>query len=146
MEHIAIMKKSWGLTEKVLTGEKTVESRWYKAKRVPWNRIKSGDTIYFKDSGEPVTVKAKVTKVLQFDNLNPKKTKQILAKYGKADLGTNHIMPEIREYVSGKNYCVFVFFDNVEKIEPFDIDKTGFGAMSAWISINNINRLKKRTD
>ncbi len=25
MEHIAIMKKSWGLTEKILTGEKTVD-------------------------------------------------------------------------------------------------------------------------
>ncbi|GAG20427.1 unnamed protein product, partial [marine sediment metagenome] len=104
MEHIAIMKKSWGLTEKVVTGEKTVESRWYKVRCAPWDRIKSGDIIYFKDSAEPVTVKAKVTKVLQFDNLNPKKTEQILARYGKADLGTNHIMPEIREYVFGKNY------------------------------------------
>lgn len=138
------MKKSWGLTEKILTGEKTVESRWYKSKYAPWNRINSGDTIYFKDSGKAVAVKARVMKVLQFDNLNPKKTEQILVKYGKADLGASHIMPEIREYVSGKNYCILVFFDNVEKIEPFDIDKTGFGAMSAWITVDNINQLKKQ--
>lgn len=144
MEHIAIMKKSWGLTEKILSGEKTVESRWYKSKYAPWDRIKSGDIIYFKDSSEPVTVKAKVTKVLQFDNLNSQKTEQILAKYGKADLGTNHIMPEIREYVSGKNYCVFIFFDNVEEIEPFNINKSGFGVMSAWISVDNIDQLKKQ--
>lgn len=137
------MKKSWGLTEKILIGEKTVESRWYKARYAPWNRIKPGDNIYFKDSGEPVTIRAEVTKVLQFDNLNPAKTEQILVKHGKADLGTNHMMPEIRKYVSGKNYCILVFFNNVEKIGPFDIDKTSFGAMSAWITVDNINKIKK---
>lgn len=139
------MKKSWGLTEKILTGEKTVESRWYKAKYAPWDRIKAEDTIYFKDSGEPVTVKAKVVKVLQFANLTPEKTGQILAKYGKADLGTSHIIPEIREYVSGKNYAIFVFFDNVEEIQPFEIDKRGYGMMSAWIAVDDINKLKIKT-
>ena len=110
MEHIVIMKKSWGLTEKILTGEKTVESRQHKSRYAPWNRIKPGDTVYFKDSGEPVPVRAEVVKVLQFDNLTAEKTEQILSEYGKADLGTNHIMPEVREYVSGKNYCVLAYF------------------------------------
>ncbi len=137
------MKKSWGLTEKILTGEKTIESRWYKSKYAPWNRIKPGDTVYFKDSSEPVSIKAEVVKVLQFDNLTVKKTEQILSKYGKVDLGMSHIMPEIREYVSGKNYCILVFFNNVERIKPFNIDKTGFGAMSAWISVDDINQLKR---
>ena len=48
MEHVAIMKKSWGLTEKILTGAKKIESRWYKNKHTPWNRIKSGEIVYFK--------------------------------------------------------------------------------------------------
>lgn len=138
------MKKSWGLTKKILTGEKTVESRWHKAKYAPWGRIKAKDIIYFKDSGEPVTVKAKVVKVLQFANLTPEKTEQILTKYGKADLGTSHIIPEIREYVSGKNYAIFVFFDNVEKIQPFEIDKRGYGMMSAWITVDDIEKIKLR--
>lgn len=143
MEHIAIMRKSWGLTEKILTGEKTVESRWYKNKSAPWDKIKAGDTIYFKDSGEPVTVKARVVRVKQFANLTPEKTEQILAKYGKSDLGTGDIMPEIKRYVSGKNYAIFIFFDNVEKMKPFDIDKKGFGAMSAWITVDDVNKIRK---
>lgn len=144
MDHLAIMRKSWGLTEKILTGEKTVESRWYKARYAPWDRIRPGDTIYFKDSGEPVTIKAKVAKVLQFANLTPEKTKQILAKYGKADLGISHIAPEIKQYVSGKKYAIFVFFNNAQKLkQPFEIDKNGFGAMSGWITIDNIERIKK---
>ncbi|MBI2449967.1 MAG: hypothetical protein HYV47_00350 [Candidatus Nealsonbacteria bacterium] len=136
------MKKSWRLTEKILAGEKTVESRWYKMKHAPWGRIKPSDRIYFKDSGGPVTVRAKVTKILQFDSLNREKTEEILEKYGRKDLGTAGIMPEIIKYVAGKNYCILVFFDKVEKIKPFDIDKTGFGSMSAWITIDNIDKIK----
>lgn len=142
MEHVAIMKKSWGLVGKILTGEKTVESRWYKTKHSPWDRIEPNDIIYFKDSGDPVSVKARVAKVLQFEGLNFEKTEEILAKYGKKDLGADEIMPEIRKYVSGKNYCILVFFDGVEKIKQFNIDKTGFGTMSAWISVDNIGKIK----
>src|SRR3989344_1569690 len=85
MEHLAIMKKSWKLTEKILTGQKKIESRWYLSKYPPWNNIKPGETIYFKDSGEPVTIKATVSKVLQFDSLNPNKVREIIKEYGNED-------------------------------------------------------------
>ncbi len=148
MDHIAIMRKSWGLTQKILTGEKTLEERWYKTKRVPWNKIKPGDNIYFKDSGQKVSVKAKIAKVLQFENLTLEKSEEIVKKYAHADLGfakgeTKEITPTIKEYVSNKNYCIIVFFDNVEKIKPFEINKTGFGAMSAWLCIDDVNKIKK---
>ncbi len=142
MDHLAIMKKSWGLTEKILTGEKTVESRWYKTRRSPWDRIKAGDSVYFKDSGGPVTVKASVSKVLQFDDLSPSKTKEILDQYGKKDLGAGRIMPEIKKYAAGKKYCILVFLEKAERIKPFKVDKTGFGAMSSWINIDNMFKIK----
>ena len=85
MNHLAIMRKSWGLTQKILTGEKTIESRWYMAKYPPWGRIAPGDSIYFKDSGEPVSIMAGVERVVQFSNLTPEKVRSILKKYGKAD-------------------------------------------------------------
>jgi len=58
------MRKSWGLLPKILTGEKTIESRWYKNKCSPWGKIKRGDVVYFKNSGEPVTIKAEVSKII----------------------------------------------------------------------------------
>ncbi|MDD3170585.1 MAG: hypothetical protein WCX24_03540 [Candidatus Paceibacterota bacterium] len=70
------MKKFWGLTKKILSGEKKIESRWYKAKYSPWDRIKKGERIYFKDSGEPVRLVAEVEKVLQFFGLTPKKVSE----------------------------------------------------------------------
>ena len=65
MEHVAIMRKSWGLTKKILNGKKKIESRWYKVKYLPWDRIKTSDIVYFKDSGEPVTIKTEADKIIQ---------------------------------------------------------------------------------
>lgn len=142
MQHIAIMRKSWGLVPKILTGEKKIESRWYKTKYPPWNKIKKGETLYFKDSGEPVTIKTKVDKVIQISDLNPKKVKEILDKYGKPDgLGIEEI-PKFLEMFKNKNYCILIFLKNPEKIKPFDIDKSGFGIMCSWISIEDVNKIK----
>jgi len=143
MEHLAIMKKSWRLTEKILSGQKKIESRWYKARFSPWDKIKSGETVYFKDSGEPVTIKAEVDKVIQLSDLTPDKVKEILYKYSQAiGLGLDSI-PECYERFKEKKYCVLVFLKNPQNINPFDIDKSGFGIMSAWITVDNINRIKR---
>lgn len=143
MDHVAIMKKSWGLTQKILSGQKKIESRWYKNKHSPWGQIKEGDAIYLKDSGGPVSVKAKVEKVISFSDLTPGKVKQVLSQYG-GDCGIEKDkIKEFFEVFKNKRYCLLVFLKNPEKIEPFEIDKTGFGVMSAWLTVENINRIKK---
>jgi hypothetical protein len=55
-------------------------------KSAPWDKINAGDAVYFKDSGSPVTVKATVSKVDQFSDLNEKKIQDILKTYSHADL------------------------------------------------------------
>ena len=44
MDHIAIMKRSWGFTGKILSGKKSIESRWLMVKCAPWDKVKAGDT------------------------------------------------------------------------------------------------------
>ena len=41
-----------------------------------------------------------------------------------------------------KNFCTLIFLENVEKIDPFHVDKTGFGMMAAWISVDDIEKIK----
>jgi len=92
---------------------------------------------------EPVTIKAEVFDVLQFSNLRPKRVKEILNEYGARDgLGIKEI-DNYYERFKDKNYCLLVFIKNPEKIEPFEVDKKGFGAMCAWIVIEDINGIKK---
>ncbi len=143
MEHLAIMKKSWGLTKKILDGRKKIESRWYSVKYRPWDCIKEGETVYFKDSGEPARIKAEVGKVMQFADLTPEKVGEILDEYGKDDGIEQKKIPEFFERFKDKKYCMLIFLKNPTEISPFEIDKTGFGAMSAWITINDISKIKR---
>lgn len=139
MEHLAILAKKNKLLKKILSGEKTIESRWYKFKKTPYKNISVNDNVYFKESGSPVIAKARVSNVLFFENLNEEKIKEILKKYGKSIC----VPLSYAESLVGKKFCTLVFIDSVQSIEPFDIDKTGYGLMAAWISVNNINSIKK---
>lgn len=141
MNHVAIMKKSWGLTQKIFSGEKKIESRWYKFKHSPWNKIKAKDVVYFKNSGEPVSLKAKVSKVLQFSNLTSKKVKEILNDYGKGDGLDKRDIPNFYKRFRNKKYCILVFLKDPKMIKPFKINKKGFGSMAAWITIKNVRRI-----
>ena len=142
MDHVAIMKKSWKLLPKILSGEKTFNSRWNLNNSTPWDKIKKGDIVYFKNSGEFVTVKAEVKEVKQFENLNSVKVRQILTKFGQKDgIGISDLSKFYKMF-KDKKYCILVFIKNPRKIKPFEIDKSGFGSMSAWISVVNINLIR----
>jgi hypothetical protein len=131
MDHIAIMKKSWKLIPKILSGEKKIESRWGVNKCAPWGKAKAGDTIYFKNSGEPITVKAKVLKVEQFENLTHQKIKEIINKIN-GDMA----------WAKNKHYCTLIYLTEVEEVKPFNINKKGFGSAAAWLTIPNITKIK----
>jgi ASC-1-like (ASCH) protein len=136
------MKKSWGLTEKILSGEKKIESRWYMSKSAPWDRISEGDTVYFKNSGEPVRIRAQVEKVLQFSNLNPQKVKEILDEYGGLDGIEMSDLEKFFNLFKNKKYCMLIFLKGAKEIEPFNINKKGFGSMSAWIVTDDLDKIK----
>ena len=143
MDHLAIMRKSWGLTDKILDGRKKIESRWYSVKYRPWNAIKKGEKVYFKDSGCPVTIKAEVDKVLQFADLTPKRVKEILGVYGFDDGIEEERIPNFFKKFKNKKYCILIFLKNSVEIRQFEVDKTGFGAMAAWITVDDILMIKK---
>jgi len=142
MQHVAIMKKSWGLIPKILDGRKKIESRWGVNRCAPWGKVRSGDKIYFKNSGEPVTVAAKVSKIKEFENLNPKKVRELLKKYGGDNGISATSLEETVSWARKKRYCTLIYLKNPKKIQPFNIDKTGFGSAAAWLCVKNIGRIK----
>lgn len=144
--HVAIMKKSWGLLPKILTGKKKLESRWYMSRYAPWGKINTGDAVYFKNSGEPVTVKVLVARVLAYENLTPEKVGGILQKYGTAD-GLGIETGDFEKFYAlfkNKRYCLLIFLRDAGEVGPFNIDKTGFGAMAGWLTFENMEDLEKR--
>ena len=140
MDHLAILSKKLKILSKILSGEKTIESRWYKFPKPPYRSVKPNDTVYFKNSGEPVTAQARVKDVMFFAGLDKKRFNDIILKYGSRIC----IGPEYWDIVKDKNFCTLIFFKDVKQIRPFDIDKTGYGNMAAWITLDSINKIKRR--
>lgn len=141
MDHLAIMNPAWGLTTKILNGQKTIESRWYRSRRAPWNHITTGDVVYFKDSGQPVTVKARVKAVRQFSDLQPSTVRRLLAQYGAQDGITSTQRPFYYRIFKNKRYCILVFLADVRPTKPFRITKRGYGLQTAWITVPHISTL-----
>lgn len=132
MDHVAIMKKLWKLIPKILSGQKKIESRWAVIRCAPWGKVKVGDTVYFKNSGEPVTIKAIVSKVEQFADLTPPKIKEILEKIN-GDIA----------WAKNKHYCTLIYLKDVKQIKsPFGVNKKGFGSAAAWLTVPHINKIK----
>ena len=138
IDHLAILSKKLRLLSKIVSGEKTIESRWYKFPKTPYMSIAKDDVVYFKESGCPVAARGRVADVLFFAKLDKKIFDGIISRYGSQIC----IDSSYWKHVSDKRLCTLVFLKDVEQIEPFSIDKTGYGNMAAWITLDNINKIK----
>jgi ASC-1-like (ASCH) protein len=141
MIHLAIFKKEWGMVEKILAGKKSVESRWFRTKKAPWGRVKKGERVYLKNSGDDVCGVAEVKRVVQHEDLSRKTVQELLRKYyrrlgiGESDL------EKFYDYYKNKRYCVLIFLKNPERINSFAINKSGFGLMSSRICFDDVNQI-----
>lgn len=133
------MTTKWDLIGKIVEGKKTIESRWYKTRRAPWNVVKEGEWIYFKESGGPVMAKAQVESVLKFEGLTIPMAYEIIVKYGEQILIKDK---DVEKWAQGKNYAVLIFLKHPTPIKPFQIDKKGFGNAAAWLTTPSIQAIR----
>ncbi|MCH7873111.1 MAG: ASCH domain-containing protein [Planctomycetes bacterium] len=70
--------------ELLRAGIKTIETRIYRHKRLPYGRIRVGDLIYFKLTGGEVFGSTKVVRIRQFENLTPAHVRRIRQRYNHA--------------------------------------------------------------
>lgn len=65
-------------------GVKTIETRLYRHRRLPYNRIRAGDVVFFKPAGGEVFGSADVVRIRQYDNLTPEDVRRIRRRYNHA--------------------------------------------------------------
>lgn len=138
MNHLAILEKE--PFKKILSGEKTIESRWYKKKIAPYNKIKESDKVYFKESGQKFVTTSGITKkVLFIDNLDESKIIEIYETYGE-EICFSKSRDELIEKHKDKKYCILIFLKDICKLKNPFIVKKSYG--TAWITVDNIDKLK----
>lgn len=140
MEHIAILAPHQHVLEKIISGEKNIETRWYKNRIAPWGNIFIDDPIFFKNAGKPVTAKATVKKVIQLEITNPNTTLEYISQF-KNHLGFSESAWESSNWLTNKRYGILVWIDNISTITPFRINKKGFGSACAWLTVPHIKPL-----
>src|SRR5690349_4668447 len=74
--HLAILREPY-LT-RVLSGEKTVESRFARVRAAPYGRVAPGDLIWLKRVGGPIAGVARAAEVRLFADLTPQRVDALL--------------------------------------------------------------------
>jgi len=110
----------------ILTGQKRIESRFFRARRQVFGRVQPGDKLFLKQSSGPVCATATVVEVKNFENLTPKRITEIKQQYNQYILARD-------EYWQSKKSCRFgflVWLKDVKPIEPVRIYKKDW---RAWV-------------
>ncbi len=145
MKHIAILSRKWQMLEKIESGEKTIESRWYKSRFKPWDSIQAGEIVYFKETGKDVCLQARIARVEQIDNITPSTVRQTLNLHQK-DLGIDKSDIELYyQHFKDKKYCILIYLAEPKPINPFKLNKAGIGMMSAWICFRKLTDIKMKS-
>lgn len=124
MKHLVILKQPY--FDMLLSGEKTVESRWSMHKIAPYNKVSVGDVLYLKETGKNVKYKCLVSDV-KFFELDKEKVDFIKEKYNK------YIRIKDFSECYKKNYCTLIWVSNIETIKEMKVKRSN-GA--GWIIMN----------
>jgi hypothetical protein len=92
MKHLAIFRNEMG--EAILSGEKTIESRFSVKKIAPFGVISAGDIVYIKPAGKDLIGQFRVRKVIFFDGLEKEDVLEIKKKYGPEILASEKFWGE----------------------------------------------------
>ncbi|MBI3308019.1 MAG: hypothetical protein HYZ79_01430 [Candidatus Melainabacteria bacterium] len=110
MKHLAIFKGD--AAEKILSGKKSVESRFSKRKDPPFGQISAGDLVYIKPSGKDIIGQFKVNKVIFYDGLEVEDIGEIKEKY-RTKLAVDE------SYWQGKENAKYGTLIFIGEVDPF---------------------------
>lgn len=116
--HLVILKNPY--LDEILSGRKTIESRFLKVRRDFFDGVGAGDTLFLKRSSGAVCGRAKVKKVKRFVNLQPEKIRAIKKRYNNLICGDDGYWASKAD----SRYGVLVWLIDVERIEPINIGKS----------------------
>lgn len=141
-KHLAIMNKQ--TIEAILSGRKTVETRFSKHKIPPFGQVSAGDLIYMKPPGEDIIGQCRVKKVFNFEGLTSNDMEKLFVDYGK-QIGIG-VKEEDEKYFQGKrdsSYGTLIFISESERFitSPVKIKKRD---LRGWVVLGEYKYYGKK--
>ncbi|MBI9073467.1 MAG: hypothetical protein JEY94_17830 [Melioribacteraceae bacterium] len=142
MDHVVYLDSKANELENLLCGIKTMIIRGATGRKMPYGGVEKDDQLYFiNNNGEGVfKAKAVVESVLNSEKLTKEESISLIEKYQeKLQLSMKQ-----KEKWGGKRYLVLIEVSKIEKIEPFEFDKSPYNnKMDDWLPVKNILEVKK---
>mgnify|MGYP000846751209 CR=1 FL=1 len=136
MQHLAVFTK--GVIDQILTGQKTIESRFSKFQFAPYKRVSPGDEIFMKESGGKVKGKFIAAQVLFFEGLNPQKIADLRRRYAQA----LKVDDSFWRQKKNSQYATLLFVKNPEALtNPLVLDKHD---KRAWVVLSDVPGVSSR--
>lgn len=140
MDHIVYVDAKEGELEKLLDGTKTAILRGATGRKLPYGRVNPGDRLYFirNNSEGLVQARATVSEVMNSEALSPEQSEQVV----RQNQDKLQFTPRQVKRWAGKRYLVMIDIGAVEKVEPFPIDKSGYGNMDDWLPVGDVESVR----
>lgn len=136
MDHVVYVDPKAGELEKLVSGEKTIVIRGATGRKLPYGRVNMGDHLYFiRNNAEGlVRAKARVDRVVNSERMTPGESKRFV------DENAEDLQLSDAQYKkwAGKRYLVLIHVFDVEELEPFKIDRSGYKKMDDWLPVEQI--------
>lgn len=132
-KHLAIVNKL--SIEAILSGTKTIETRFSQKRISPFGDVSTGDVVYMKLSGGDIEGQFRVKKVFSFENLEPKDIEEIFEKYGpQISVGNKLEDEKYKQEKKNSSFGTLIFISESERFitSPIKIKKSD---MRGWIVI-----------
>lgn len=140
MDHVVYLDASARELANLLAGNKTMIIRGAMGRKMPYGRVNAGDILYFlnNDAEGLIRAKGKVRGVLNSEALTKEESIRLIENHQAKLQLTDH---QLKRW-GGKRYLVLIELEQVEEVETFKVDKSGYGNMDDWLPVGNIRDVK----
>ena len=135
--HLAVLTPGW--IELILTGDKTIESRFTKRRSAPFGKVNAGDVVFMKESGGLVKGAFRVGKVDTIEKLTYELRIAIDASFREQIFGTPYFTEHWDQWKASNHATLIHIAEPVAFKEPFAFPKRD---RRAWVVLDDISDVK----
>lgn len=142
MDHVVYPDSDANELEDLIKGKKSMIIRGAEGRKLPFGKVNEGDILYFINKKWEGKVKARgvVTSVYSSDKLSEEESfETIIRNQEKLQLPDEQF-----EKLAGKKCLVLITLNDIEEIEPFQIDMSNFTNMDDWLPVGEIEQIALR--
>lgn len=140
MDHVVYLDATAKELTNLIAGKKTMIVRGAMGRKMPYGKVSAGDMLYFLNNNAEGVIRARalVRDVQNSEALTKEESIKLIENHqAKLQLTDRQL-----KRWGGKRYLVLIEVEQVQEVQPFEVDKSGYGNMDDWLPVGNILDVK----